>query len=206
MTGTPWRIVADEITSCNCAWGCPCQYNALPTRGRCEAIVAIHIRDGYYGVTNLDGLSFATGYWWPGPIHEGDGVAQLVIDDKAAPEQRSALVNITSGREGGTLFEVYAVVVSKTLDPIYAPIAFHADWNRRVAHVVIPGLGEFRAEPIRNPVTGEEHHVRLELPNGFEFKVAEMANCVEQHATIDDKRISNRNTHAHFASVDWTNG
>ena len=46
---TAWRIVADETGTCNCAWGCPCQFNALPTYGRCEALVAVRIREGHYG-------------------------------------------------------------------------------------------------------------------------------------------------------------
>src|SRR4030095_8086564 len=51
---TPWRIIGDETGTCNCAWGCPCQFNALPTYGRCEALVALRIREGYYGPTKLD--------------------------------------------------------------------------------------------------------------------------------------------------------
>ena len=69
----------------------------------------------------------------------------------------------------------------------------------------MPGLGEFRAEPIRNPVTGEEHRARIDLPKGFEYKLAEMANCVEHRATLGDKVISNTNCYAQFCSVDWTN-
>ena len=33
---------------------------------------------------------------------------------------------------------------------------------------------EGRGEPIRNPVTGAEHHARMELPQGLEYSVAEM--------------------------------
>ncbi|MDH3690021.1 MAG: hypothetical protein OEU36_11150 [Gammaproteobacteria bacterium] len=32
------------------------------------------------------------------------------------------------------------------------------------------------AEPIRNPVTGAEHHAQIVLPKGFEFRVAEMSS------------------------------
>jgi len=63
---TPWRIVAEETGTCNCAWGCPCQFNALPTHGRCKALVAVHIREGYYGETKLGGLTSAMAYGWPG--------------------------------------------------------------------------------------------------------------------------------------------
>ena len=205
MAKTPWRIVADEVATCNCAWGCPCQFNALPTTGRCEAVVGARIREGHYGKTQLGGVVFAAAYWWPGPIHEGGGIVQLAIDQKASPDQRAALLAISSGKEGGTFFEIFASVVSQALDPIFVPIQFETDRNKRVASLKVPGLGEFRAEPIKNPVTGEEHRARIQLPDGFEYKEAEMGNCVENRATLAGKRIHNQNSYAQFAAVDWSN-
>ena len=55
-TATDWRIAGEEIGNCNCDWGCPCQFNAPPTTGRCEALVAYEIRDGHYGATTLAGV------------------------------------------------------------------------------------------------------------------------------------------------------
>lgn len=206
MTKTPWRMVAEEAGTCNCAWGCPCQFNALPTHGRCEALVAVRIREGHYGETPLGGVTFAAAYWWPGAVHEGNGIVQMAIDEKATPAQRTALLNIASGKEGGTFFEIFASVVSQVLDPVFVPIELHSDAERRVATLKVPALDwEFRAEPIKNPVTGEELRARIQLPDGFEYKVAEMGNCVENHAMLGDKMISNRNSYAQFASVDWTN-
>jgi hypothetical protein len=202
---TSWRIIAEETGTCNCAWGCPCQFNALPTYGRCEALVAVHIREGHYGATALDGLSFAAAYWWPGAVHEGNGIVQFAIDERASSEQRTALLNITSGREGCTFFEIFAAVVSRTLDPLFVPIDLSSDRDRRVGRLKVQGLGEFQIEPIRNPVTGEEHRALITLPNGFEYKEAEMGNCLENYATVGDKIISNRNCYAQFAAVDWSN-
>ncbi len=34
---------------------------------------------------------------------------------------------------------------------------------------------ETRSTPIANPVTGEEHRVRVEMPEGFEYRSAEIA-------------------------------
>ena len=205
MAKTPWRIVAEETVSCNCAWGCPCQFNALPTHGRCEAIAAIRIREGHYGETKLNGVTFAAAYWWPGAIHEGNGIAQLVIDEKATPAQRTAILNIASGKEGGTFFEIFASVVSQALEPMFVPIELKSDADKRVATLNVPGLGGFRMEPIKNPMTGEEHRARIQLPDGFEYKVAEMGNCVENHATFGGKTLNNKNSYAQFASVDWSN-
>src|SRR5438105_7327147 len=82
---TSWRIVGEEVATCNCAWGCPCQFNALPTHGRCEAVFAVQIREGRYGSTRLDGLVVAGAFWFPGAIHEGGGIARFAIDEKATP-------------------------------------------------------------------------------------------------------------------------
>jgi hypothetical protein len=204
-TRTSWKMTADEVVTCNCAWGCPCQFNALPTTGRCEALVAARIRRGHYGKTKLDGVTFAAAYWWPKAIHEGNGIVRLAIDEKATADQRQAILSIASGKEGGTYFEIFASVVSKVLDPMYVPITFQTDGAKRVASLKVPGLGEFRAEPIKNPVTGEEHRARIQLPNGFEYKEAEMANCAMQEVTLGDKKFENKNTYAQFASVEWNN-
>lgn len=204
-TRTPWHIKGDEVSTCNCAWGCPCQFNALPTQGRCEALVATRIIEGHYGEVRLDGLAFAAAWWWPGAIHEGGGLVRPAIDERATPAQRAALLAIMSGAEGGALFEIFASTVVQAFDPLFVPITFHADQDTRRATLTVPGLGEFQAEPIRNPVTGQEHRARINLPNGFEYTTAEMGNAVWMHATVGDKTLDNRNTYAQFASVDWTN-
>ena len=36
-TKIKWRIAGEQVAGCNCSWGCPCQFNALPTTGHCEA-------------------------------------------------------------------------------------------------------------------------------------------------------------------------
>ena len=58
-TNTKWRIAGEEIANCNCAWGCPCQFNALPTTGNCEALVGWQVEEGFYGDTKMVGVRFA---------------------------------------------------------------------------------------------------------------------------------------------------
>jgi hypothetical protein len=55
MNDTDWRIKGVALANCNCAWGCPCQFNGLPTTGQCEAVWAMHIEHGHYDGTRLDG-------------------------------------------------------------------------------------------------------------------------------------------------------
>ena len=48
-TKIKWQMAGEEVGNCNCSWGCPCQFNALPTTGHCEALLARQVSDGYFG-------------------------------------------------------------------------------------------------------------------------------------------------------------
>lgn len=177
MTETKWTIRAREYTNCVCAYGCPCQFNALPTHGYCQAVVGMEIDEGFHGSTRLDGLRFAGVFAWPGPIHEGKGEVAVVIDEKATAAQREALLRILSGQDtepGATIFQVFSATLEKMHEPVFTKIDFEVDIDARKARLVVPGLIESRGEPIVNPVTGAEHRARIDLPNGFEYLIAEM--------------------------------
>ena len=94
-----WEIRGEELANCNCNFGCPCQFGVLPTDGTCEAAVVYKIPTGHYGDTSLDGLTAAGVYKWPGPIHEGNGHMQLIIDPNADADQRKALEAIMNGAD-----------------------------------------------------------------------------------------------------------
>ena len=83
MSKTDWRLQGEEVGSCNCDWGCPCQFNANPTHGDCHVLAAMLIDTGHYGETRLDGLRFGQLLSWPGAIADGDGTTQLIIDEAA---------------------------------------------------------------------------------------------------------------------------
>jgi hypothetical protein len=177
MTDTKWTMRALEFSNCNCSYGCPCQFNGLPTHGHCRAVVGIKIETGNHGTTKLDGLNVAGMFRWPGPIHEGHGEATLVIDKRADEAQREALLRILSGQDtepGATIFSVFAAMLEKVHEPIFAEIGFEIDIDKRRARLRVPGHIDSRGEPILNPVTGAEHRVRIDSPNGFEFRLAEI--------------------------------
>ena len=177
MAYVDWEIRGPELASCNCDWGCPCQFNALPTHGHCHGLAVFDIEQGYHGTTRLDGLRGASIFRWPGPIHEGKGETVHIIDRRATPEQRAALLRILGGEDtepGATVFQVFASTCEKVHEPIIADIDFELDIDGRNARAKIEGVVGMRGEPILNPVTGAEHRVRIVQPNGFEFAEAEI--------------------------------
>lgn len=145
MTDVEWTIKGREFIHCNCAYGCPCQFNALPTEGHCRAIGIVDIDEGHHGDTRLDGLRCGMIVSWPGAIHEGRGAVVPIIDERASDEQREALLRIMSGQDtepGATFFQVFATTFETFHDPVFAPIDFEIDVERRSARVNIPGWME----------------------------------------------------------------
>jgi len=76
--------------------------------------------------------------------------------------------------------------------------------ERRGGSLQIAGIGESHVEPIRNPVTGEEHRARIVLPEGFEYQEAEMANTASWRITASELATEHQNTYAHLNAFDWT--
>lgn len=178
MTKSDWRLEGEWIKNCNCAFGCPCDFNARPTNGECRGLAGMHITKGHFNNVKLDGLSFFVTVYFPGPLHEGNGELQPIIDERANDAQREALFNIMSGEnsEEGTLFHIFSLIVTKMHDPIFAPVSFKFDKNARVAQLNIPGVLETDVEPIKNPVTGAPHRIKVVMPEGFEHLEGEIAS------------------------------
>ena len=203
MAYIDWRIRGPEIANCNCDWGCPCQFNALPTNGDCRAMTAMRIDQGHFGEVDLSGLSWVGMFAWPGPIHEGGGEVFAVVDEKATEEQRNAILTILSGQEtepGATIFNVFASVLERMHEPAFLPIEFEVDIERRTGRVAVSGIIDTKVSPIRNPVTGDEHRARVSLPNGFEYKEAEYASGDTQ--ATGPVRLEWTSSHSHVAMLD----
>jgi hypothetical protein len=174
-----WSLRGLEYTNCNCAVGCPCQFNSPSTHGHCEAIVSGSIDEGHFNDTRLDGLRWALLLQWPGEIAEGNGRMQVVIDERADAAQREALRKILEGestRPGATHFFVFRSTMSEVLDPIFAPVEVSIDLPARRAKVRVPGVLESDGSPIIDPFSGSEHRAQIRLPNGFEYTVAEIGS------------------------------
>ncbi|MGX7872272.1 DUF1326 domain-containing protein [Mesorhizobium sp. ORM6] len=194
-----------EFFNCNCAYGCPCQFNAMPTYGFCQAVAGVEIESGHHGDTKLDGLRFVGIFRWPGAIYQGNGEAAVVIDERASEPQREALLRILGGQDtkpGATIFQVLSTTLEKFHDPIFAPIDFEVDVDARTGRLHVTGITEGRGEPIKNPVTGAEYRARIDLPHGLEYAIAEIGRGWTK--TAGPIRFELADAHSHFADLHLT--
>jgi hypothetical protein len=159
-----WAVKGDALGSCSCDWGCPCNFDAPPTKGWCEGGYAFHINEGNWGDVPLDGLTFGFYAHSPAALHLGNVTGYLLIDEKTTPEQREAILKIASGDAGGP-FAIFAALLVKVIGPDFVPVEWKFDGPN--SYVVFGDRAEARLEMIKNPVTGEESGFTLKMTAGL---------------------------------------
>ena len=166
-----WSLSGKVLIACNCDWGCPCNFNARPTKGKCEGGWTWHVERGSCGDTSLDGLSFSVYANWPGAIHEGNGEALVLIDERADAAQRAAIERLLEGKTGGPW-----EVLGWTWPKVHGPYAVSYDLNFDGVKTSLKcgQYVEIECGPIRNPVTGGESHPGVTLPQGIIVKQADL--------------------------------
>ena len=60
-----WEVKATEFANCNCSYGCPCQFNGLPTHGNCRYGAGFQIEQAILATGSL--TVFAPSPWPLGP-------------------------------------------------------------------------------------------------------------------------------------------
>jgi len=201
---TEWKMKGHYLKNCNCIATCPCDTVGFPYPHKgCEGLNSMHIVEGHFGKIKLDGLNWAAAYHWPGALHEGNGSLQPYVDVRANTEQRDAILQILSGKHGGTFFEILSTIVTTLHEPQFVPIEFQFDKAKRKGRIRIPGFGEAACAPLTVPVTGAEQHVTVRMPDGFEYKEMEVAQTVVLKSTGPIK-FSHKGTHSSLADVTHT--
>jgi len=166
-----WQLNGDVLVACNCDHGCPCNFNARPSRGKCEGGWIWVIGRGHVDDVPLDGLGLALFADWPAAIHEGGGRAACYVDDRADPAQRSALTRVLRGEVGGP----WGIFI-KTYELTGPDLArFDVDVAQHASRATVGDVIALELQAIRNPVTQAEAHPELVLPEGLVMKRVGMA-------------------------------
>ncbi len=166
-TSLAWHLRGTVFIACNCDFGCPCNFNALPTHGDCEGGWTWHIDEGVHGEVRLDGLNFSVLADWPQAIHMGNGKALVLVDEKADESQRRAIEELVRGEMGGP-WALFASTWNEVYGPLTARYEVYINGDR--SEVRAGDIMQLELEPIKNPVTGAESHPRVVLPEGIIIK------------------------------------
>tara|TARA_B100000242_G_scaffold250211_1_gene191630 strand:+ start:1006 stop:1638 length:633 start_codon:yes stop_codon:yes gene_type:complete len=174
-----WHIIGKQFGNCNCDYGCPCQFNAPPTYKYCHGMGAFKIEKGFFADIDMSGVNAVFMGKWPGPIHEGNGEMQIILDSKSSQEQQDAIKSIMYGEHTepmATAFYMYHSMMSKIHEPLIKDIKITVDIVARKCSLIAEDIIITNVEPIKNPVSKEELKAKIVLPDGIEFKESEMAS------------------------------
>jgi hypothetical protein len=192
------RLSGDVLIACNCDWGCPCNFNARPSRGYCQGGWIWTIDEGEADEVTLAGLGAAVFAKWPGAIHDGGGRATCYIDSRADDRQRGVLTRLVRGELGGPWG-----IFHKTYD-LAAPVsaAFHVDRAQYGSRATIGDVVELQLETIRNPVTRADAHPEIVLPEGLVVKRGAVAASTVFRVT-DALALDHSGQYAAFGRFDY---
>lgn len=141
-----YRLEGDLLEVCNCDVLCPCWIGEDPDRGHCDSALAYRINSGAVGGLDVGGVIMASVVKIPGNVFAGGWRRQLYIDAAASEGQAEVLVEAMTGRLGGPLADL-AALVGDDLPPQRAEIVF--DLHEGQGRFAIAGVSEAVMAPYR---------------------------------------------------------
>jgi hypothetical protein len=158
---------------------------------------------GVYGNSKLDGLALAIPGTWPGAVHLGHGTSVLVVDKRAEPEQRKALVSLGKGEAGGP-FAVFASVTERWLPTVFATFDLKLNGMRSALRIDSGKIYDLALSRIKNPVTGDEEEVYLDKPTGFTAKRSELGMSIVSRFKVPGLAFDNSGKYAEFSAFSYS--
>src|SRR6266852_2248321 len=135
----------------------------------------------------------------------GDGIylrgRLLPVEPATTDKQVEALSQIFTGQLGGLPWELLGPTF-EVVGLVKAKIT--VEGTGRKSTFKIEGVGEGRGDTLKNPVTGEDHIVNVDLPQGFIWKKGETGQG-SFRASAAGISIAFDKTNWIYYNYDWSN-
>jgi hypothetical protein len=143
-----YKLEGSILEVCDCKVLCPCWIGETPDNGTCQSALAYHFERGTIDGVDVSGLTLATNVFIPGTPLAGNWRAHLFIDERASREQETLLVSVFTGKQGGPVADL-AALVGEVVKIERAPITFEMKEGRGTLR--IGNTTEAVMEPYRGP-------------------------------------------------------
>ena len=154
MAFVEWEMEGAEFVNCSCEWGCPCQFNSLPTTATAAPIPSCRSSAAATATCRSTGCAGACSPPWPGPIHLGGGTFQVIVDERADARQRAGARGDRPGprhRAGHrSIWQIFSTTVTTLLPTLARPSTSTIDVDERTASMRFPAWPKGSVAPIRN--------------------------------------------------------
>ena len=153
MSPTSWAIKGELILNCSCEVFCPCVISLgshPPTEGHCHGWMGVIIDKGHYEGEDLSGLNVGLLVDIPGRMGEGQWKVAAYVDERASGKAYNGLLQIFSGRAGGTT-GLLTMLVSEIIGAERAPVQIERDGTKRRIMIGRKIQGEVEMLAGKNP-------------------------------------------------------
>lgn len=200
---TKWSLKGTGYEFCNCNPGCTCNFNGFPSSpdGSCKALVALDIESGRCGDVDLSGIKCAAICDWPKAIHDMNGRVVFVVPPSVTDQQLGEMAKIFTGQLGGLPWSILGTTYS-VAGVVRAEVQIEE--AGRHSSVTIPGVGSANGDTLKNPVSGEDNNVDIELEEGFIWKRGECGQGSFHVAAEGVKLDFDKTSWIHY-QFDWGN-
>lgn len=195
-----YHLKGHLLDACNCAWGCPCNFEEPPSYGSCEGVYHWQVEEGQYQGVDLAGLVISEISKFPEAIHLGNGTSVYLIDERANEEQRQAIETMVRNEAP---FSVFIDLTAEFIGFRYVPFQVTIDGIN--SHAVVPGKLDMHLTPMKNPVTGADELATLNKPTGFTSQVQELCTTSAFTAEADGLSVNFPGKYAEFCPFEYSN-
>jgi hypothetical protein len=124
-----YEVEGQLLEVCTCNILCPCWVGEDPDGGTCDGVLAWHYEKGTVNGIDVAGRTFVILTHIPGNILHGNWRIVAYIDDGASDEQRNALLDMWTGKLGGPVKDL-AALVGEVLGVEQVPIQFQVEGGK----------------------------------------------------------------------------
>ena len=101
-TSAGYLLEGTLLEACSCCVLCPCWIGEDPDGGQCFSFNAYHFNSGRIGAVDVSGLNVVNICHIPGNVLAPKSwKIVMLVDDRAQPEQKHAIVGAYTGKFGG---------------------------------------------------------------------------------------------------------
>ena len=118
-----YQLEGKLLEVCTCNVLCPCWVGEDPDGGVCDGLLSWHIDRGKVDSVDVSNRTIAILGHIPGNILKGNWRVRIYVDDGATTEQKNALVDVWTGKQGGPVADL-AQLVGEVIAIEQKPILF----------------------------------------------------------------------------------
>jgi len=108
--GTTYDIEGRLLEVCTCKAVCPCWVGEDPDGGTCEGVVGWYVDRGTVQGVDVSDRCVCLSVHIPGNVLAGGWTAAVLVDDRCSEEQQQALLDVFTGRLGGAVADLAALI------------------------------------------------------------------------------------------------